>query len=259
MKKYCALIFLILLFLSDISLAQRYHIDLDDDKPESEKTDSGGRYSIPDRNSYQNQYKNRYKFNRKYPEKRYTSEANKSPVFSIEINGGQSAFEARVLTTWLLIPSTVSFGMNCLTTSDDFYAVSSELTIGNRMIDQKLSLEIGLKGLGGKVEKDRYEATMGALAFLVRAIYDIPDIEITYNRYLDLELSGEFCASPSPVSFGDTDQYFEMRTSLGINLTENKQNTILIGYRYIKADFDDGKNGWDKTLGSFYFGYRVKF
>ncbi|QTA83127.1 Uncharacterized protein dnl_55210 [Desulfonema limicola] len=255
MKNYCALIFLIFLFLPDISMAQRYHIDLDDQQPQPGKTESRDRYSNPN----QNRYRNRYKLNSKYPEKRYASRENRSPVFSIELNGGQSTFEARVLSTWLIIPSTVSFGINGLTASDDFYFVSSDLTVGNKMIDQKLSLEIGIRGLGGNVEKGRNESTIGVLGFLVKAVYDIPDIEVTYTRYLDLEIHGEFCASPSPVSFGDTEQYFEMRTGLGINLTENKQNTILVGYRYIKADFDDGRFEWDKTYDAFYFGYRIKF
>lgn len=263
MKKYFALILICLFLIPGISFAQRYRYDVEKEKSGTEKSgaeknDSRYRYKMQDRKSYRYRYKNNYNLNRKYPEKTYSTETS-SPNFSIELNGGQSAFEARVLTTWYILPSTISFGMNGLASSEDFYVISSDLTVGNKMFDQKLSLDIGLKGLGGQAEKGNNDATMAALSFLLRAIYDIPDIEVTYNRYLDFELFGEFCAAPSPVCFGDTDQYFEMRTGLGINLTENKQNTIIAGYRYIKADFDDGKNQWDKTNDSFFFGYKIKF
>lgn len=179
--------------------------------------------------------------------------------FSIEINGNSSAFEGRLgFRIPLLLSDSVYIGLNGLASDDDFYIVSTDLTYGTRVLDEKMGLDIGLKGSWGEAEKGEQDARMGALALMLKAEYDLPDIEITYSRYLDMEIFGELSISPSPLTFADGDKHMESRCGININLSQNKRSAFTLGYRYIKMDFED-RGDWNKKENSAYLGFRLRF
>ncbi len=180
------------------------------------------------------------------------------PRYSVEVNGNASAFEARLGLRRPLVPNSVFFGLGGITSDKDFYLLSAELAYGNRLLEDRLSLDIGLKGMWGEGEKGPVSANIGAVGLMIRAEYNLPDIEITYDRYLDLELFGELSMSPEPLTFADGETILDSRFGLNINLAQNKRSAIILGYRYIRMEFEE-KEDWDKSDKSAYIGFRIRF
>ncbi len=180
------------------------------------------------------------------------------PRYSIEINGNSSAFEGRLGLRMPILPNSVFFGLNGLTSDEDFYLISTEVSYGNLMLDEKLNLDIGLKGMWGEGEKDNISEDITAIGLMIRAEYDLPDIEISYDRYIDLDMFGELSLSPEPLTFGDGISIMDSRFGIHINLAQNKRSAILLGYRYVSMEFE-GISDWEKSEGSGYIGFRIRF
>ncbi|MGE0083775.1 MAG: hypothetical protein AB7S75_05080 [Desulfococcaceae bacterium] len=181
------------------------------------------------------------------------------PRYSIEINGNSSSFEGRLGLRIPILPNSVFFGLGGMTSDKDFYMISTEVAYGNLMLNQKLCLDIGLKGvLGGSEEYDLKE-DIGAVALMIKTEYNLPYIEFGYDRYIDLDIFGELSMSPEPLTFGDGVSFMESRFGLNINLAQNKRSAIILGYRYVMMEFDKEGEDWDKSDGSGYIGFRVRF
>jgi len=180
------------------------------------------------------------------------------PRYCIEVNGNASAFEARMGLRRPILPNSIFFGLGAITSDKDFYMISTELAYGNRLLDEKLSLDIGLKGMWGEGEEGSNSANIGAIALMIRAEYDLPDIEVSYDRYIDLDMFGELSMSPEPLTFAEGERIVDSRFGISINLAHNKRSAILLGYRYVLMEFDD-REDWDKSDKSGYVGFKIGF
>jgi hypothetical protein len=183
-----------------------------------------------------------------------------SSIYAFEVNGTSSTFEGRLSGRWpIMTYNTLSVGMNGIASSKDYWNLSADLLFGNRILEDRVILDLGLKGMWGEAESDNdKESELGAVGFLARVMWDLSEIELNYDTFINLELSGEVCMVPSSMVFEDMESYTEWRTSLGIHLSQDKRSTILLGYRDIRMELTD-LTEWEKDDNSFYLGYRLRF
>lgn len=178
-----------------------------------------------------------------------------------EVNANESLAEGRLSLTMPFLPEEVTMGLNGVISSDDFFTVSIDAVYANRLLSESLTLGVGFRGIFGNMEKsDDLDANITAAGFMGTLMWDVPDIEVYYDRYLDLELGAELCVAPSPLTFGDTDRYWEGRVYTALNLSQDKRSSVMLGYRYLSLDFTTDEDGeWSRADEGFYFGYRFRF
>lgn len=178
-----------------------------------------------------------------------------------EVNANDSLAEGRLSLTMPFLPEDVTMGINGVISADDFFTISIDGVYANRFLTDALTLGVGFRGIFGNMDKDdNVDANITAAGFMGTLIWDVPDIEVYYDRYLDIELAAELCVSPSPLTFGDTDRYLEGRFYTALNLSQDKRSSVMLGYRYLNLDFNTDENGeWSRTDEGFYFGYRFRF
>ena len=183
-------------------------------------------------------------------------------VFDLELNVSQSALEGRVETHFLVSDMMLTTGLDIVSSSseEDYTIGGLAVSLGGNTLTSDLQLDIGFRGIFGKVDKKREDGNVMALAFLIALIYDIPEIGI-YNRIpLDFEVRTEVNTAPEPLSFGDSNNYLEINTSLGLHVLGNKRGTLLVGYRNILSEFkNDERDDWELSDASWFVGYRFRF
>ncbi len=172
-----------------------------------------------------------------------------------EINANQSAAEGRLLIS----RQNVSAGIGVLYNDDKYTIGSAILSFVNTRLIEKLKFSIGFKGLMGTVKKRSGDVDLSAAGFLLSMGYDIPKLEIYYNMPLDFEFLAELCLAPSPLCFGDSDGYVELKTGLGLHVLGEKKGTLIVGYRTMETRFDETFNNWKMSDSAVFFGYRFTF
>ncbi len=205
-------------------------------------------------------------------------DAGSSNPFTVEVNANDSVFEGRISKVLTQTNHVLSVGVNGIYNQDEFTLISGDLTLGNRFMDyDNISFAIGFRGIGGVVEApegwdNHYDpwdyrddppldddVSVGAAGFLFSTIIELIDFDLYYGGNAGLDLLGEICYSPSPMAFGDTDSYMEGRLALGVNILSNRRGAILVGYRYLKVDFEDDYKAFDLEDDGAYFGFRLTF
>ncbi len=183
------------------------------------------------------------------------------PRSYLELNANASTAELRFGSNPDFFPDRLFFGLNGLVTDEDYFTISADLTYGNRMMNNRLALDIGIRAVAGDVEKGSVEdAVATALGLMAVITWDVPDLEVYYDRYIDLDLGAELCLAPKPLAFGDSERYQEARIFIVVHLLKDKTSSILLGYRDLRMDFDTDDDGeWAKNDEGLYFGYRLRF
>ncbi len=274
MKKIIVSVVLIMSVLSVNAFAQRYHYDPAAGK--NQQTPKGTReYQTPP-SSYkgttpQGTYKGTTPRGYKggsYPavpqETTYNYNGTQKivPITTyrhfFEINAASSEVEARLGMSWPVWDNFLSFGLDGLFSDEDYFIINGNLTYGNTMFSPRLRFDIGFKGLGGVADIGDQSSTLGCFGFLFKGAYDIPEVEVFTDFYLDLELLAELTVAPGPLAFSDTDNYYDTRIALAINVTQDKRSSLILGYRKVKMEFEDPVD-WEKKNDKFYFGFRLRF
>ncbi len=269
MKKIIVSVILIVSVLSVSAFAQRYHYDPEAGKNKgvNQETRKTTQPSVQTQDTYKGATPNGYKGS-SYPATPQESADNYGATRKIvpitnyrhffEINAASSEVEGRFGTSWEVWGNLLSLGMDGLFSDEDHFILNLNLTYGNTMFSPRLRFDIGFKGLWGEADIGENTSTLGALGFLFKGAYDFPEIEIFSDLFLDLELAAELTTAPSPLAFSDTDNYYDARIALAVNVTQDKRSSLIFGYRMIKMEFEDPVE-WKKKDDKFYFGFRLRF
>ncbi len=112
------------------------------------------------------------------------------------------------------------------------------LAVGNDALAPGLTCELGLKGIGGKVEKYSTKSDVGNLAFTLAGGYMLPRKIVP----LPLELRGNLEWAPEILSSLDSEGYFGYGLGLGFYLVDNA--ALILSFQHYKFDLDK-PNSWD--------------
>jgi len=174
-------------------------------------------------------------------------------TYDLEVNAGHSVLEARFNATLPLEQDFLTTGIGVLYNDDDYTIVDVKLALGGEVFLPGLRFNLGFKGLLGDIEKDVKDGDLMAIGFLLSAKYAIPETFLP----MPIDVSAGFTLAPDPLCFSDSDKYREFRTSLDFHII--KSGAIILGYRYIKAQFDNSFGQWDMSDRTLFVGYRMMY
>jgi len=173
--------------------------------------------------------------------------------YDLEVNVGSSVLEARFNATLPLEQNNLTTGIGVIYNDDDYKIADVKLALGGEAFLPELTFELGFKGLLGNMEKDYKDGDLMAVGFLLLGKYVIPEIILP----IPVDVSAGFAFAPDPLCFSDSEKYLEFRTGLDFHIITNA--IITLGYRYIKADFDNNYGQWDTSDGTLFIGYRMMY
>ncbi|MGM0402382.1 MAG: hypothetical protein ACQEQN_01560 [Thermodesulfobacteriota bacterium] len=175
--------------------------------------------------------------------------ARESFLFGIQAN--RSAIDLQAEIRFHTQPSTLYAGANGLYYEDKYSIFSTHAMVGN-VISRGLTGKIGFKGFVGEYERSRhYDPDLLALAFSISGSYDLSEVIITH--YVPVILHATISYSPRPISFDDTERFFESLFAADWMFLENAAITASV--RYLDVHFKQ----WESSHGSGYLGFKFIF
>jgi len=174
-------------------------------------------------------------------------------TYDLELNVGHSVLEARFNATLPLEQNFLTTGVGAIYNDDDYKIVDAKLALSGEAFLPELTFTLGFKGLLGNMEKGYKDGDLMAVGFLLLGKYAIPEIILP----IPVDVSVGFTFAPDPLCFSDSEKYLEVRTGLDFHIIKN--GIITLGYRYIKAHFDNNYGQWDMSDGTIFIGYRMMY
>ena len=174
-------------------------------------------------------------------------------TYDLELNVGHSVLEARFNATLPLEQNLLTTGVGAIYNDDDYKIVDAKLALSGEAFLPELTFTLGFKGLLGNMEKGSKDGDLMAVGFLLLGKYAIPEIILP----IPVDVSVGFTFAPDPLCFSDSEKYLEARTGLDFHII--KSGIITLGYRYIKAHFDNNYGQWDMSDGTIFIGYRMLY
>lgn len=172
----------------------------------------------------------------------------------VEINANSSDVEGRVVGTIFRHQADVKAGGGILYSDDDYLISHLSLSLNDSVFTEALSLGIGFKGVYGRFENDiAPNDDLGAIGFLVCGEYDFNKHPLQWP----VTISADVSLAPSPLSFGDTDQYLDANISVCGFVHRNAG--VVLGYRYVEAKFDYEPGNAKHADDAIFLGCRLVF
>lgn len=288
MKKTIFLIFMILFVISSISSADAYTLagsdsfSTEDLSGKGSSAPSGRSYRYDDymsgsekRSTYRPKSSGDSGYN--YDDYMGTSQSDNSrynnntrPVrtrepmpyhFEFEANVNPNVVEGRLGAFLPMNLNSLGAAVGILYDKDNFTIGNADLTFGNRQTNDPFLFDIGIRGIVGSAEKpdSTYNGDFKGLGFLVSAIYNLQGAEVFYQMPINFEIAGEMSFAPTPVCFGDGEQYMEAKISLGLDLFGDGRGFIVVGGRYVNLRLSKYSEEWDASGGSVFLGFKLRF
>ena len=174
-------------------------------------------------------------------------------TYDLELNVGRSVLEARFNATLPLEQNFLTTGVGAIYSDYNYKIVDAKLALSGEAFLPELTFNLGFKGLLGNMEEGVKDGDLMAVGFLLAGKYAIPEIILP----IPVDVSVGFTYAPDPLCFSDSEKYLEIRTGLDFHIIAS--GIITLGYRYIKADFDNNYGQWDKSDGTIFIGYRMLY
>jgi len=173
--------------------------------------------------------------------------------YDLEVNVGHSALETRFNATLPLEQNYLTTGIGAIYNDDDYKIVDVKLALSGEAFLPELTFELGFQGLLGNMEEGVKDGDLIAVGFLLAGKYAIPEIILP----IPVDVSVGFTFAPDPLCFSDSKKYLAVKAGLDFHIITN--GIITLGYRYIKADFDNNDGQWDTSDGTLFIGYRMMY
>jgi hypothetical protein len=172
-------------------------------------------------------------------------------TFSFGIQANSNAVEFLGEAGILLKPSTFYAGGNGIYFEDKYSMLGVHGMVGN-LISPGLTGKVGFKGVTGKFKRPRHDdSNLLAIGFSVSGRYNLAEVIATH--YVPLILHATVTVSPKPLSFNETNRFFE--GILGVDWMFLENAAVTASFRYLDVGFDL----WDRTHGSGYGGLKFIF
>ncbi len=173
--------------------------------------------------------------------------------FSAALQANQNSVEGIITITLPVAGSFIDVTGNVLYAEDRYSITGVGLLVGNEILTG-LTGKIGFRPVAGVLRRTGKDSDILAVGFSLQAEYDLSKVYL--QRNIPLSLNASVTASPSPLSFEDTDNYFEATAGIDINVLENGAVTAM--FRYINIDSDKPVS-WKKDDATGYIGFKFKF
>lgn len=174
-------------------------------------------------------------------------------TYQLELNASHSSVEAQFDIVQDLDVGLLITGIGGVYNDDDYKIADLKMALGSEMLIPGLNCALGFKGLLGEIEFDNIDGDLGAIGFLLSAVYDLPKTVAT----IPLQILAEVTVAPRPLCFIDSDKYVEMKAGFGIHILENA--AIIVGYKHIDIHFDKELANRKMSDDIISVGYRLSF
>jgi hypothetical protein len=175
--------------------------------------------------------------------------------FMAFLNAGSSTVQAGLDVNHTLDQGYVRSGLSGIYTNRDkreYKIVEGHLTIGNEVVIEGLTGELGIKGLLGSVDKGFGNKELGCLAFTLGGTYQLPKavFPVTTKIFTGIDWT------PSPLAFIDTDRYFDFK--LGVDVFLVKNAAMEFSYQHYNIGMNNPRD-WDLKDNVFTVGVKLQF
>ena len=172
--------------------------------------------------------------------------------YELEMNVNNKTFETALGFSVPLQTNSLNTRFNYIYKEDRYKKGGGELMLGNRFLKDRLGFKLGFNGIYGEIMDLRSDPKISNIGFVFGIDYEIPEGDLP----VPVVLATKGSLAPEPMSFKDTENHFEYRANLDINILNNAG--ITMGYRYFKTDFEDFyKNSYSEQ--SVFIGYKLTF
>jgi hypothetical protein len=184
----------------------------------------------------------------------YTGISN-AQTFEAFLNAGTSTVQAGLNVEHKLDQGKLLTGLSGIDTNDEgkFKLLEGHLAIGNEMLMEGLSGELGIKGIVGSVERGTRSGDLGGLGFMVGGAYRLPKGSLPISTKVFADLSW----TPSPLAFLDTKQYFDMKAGIDFFLVENAALEFTV--QHYSARMKNGPRDWSRYDNIATIGVKLRF
>lgn len=174
-------------------------------------------------------------------------------TYDFEVNNGNSVLEARFNSTLPLGGDFIKTGIGAVYNNDDYTIGDITLGWGREVFVPELRFTLGFRGILGDIETDDKDSDLSGVGVLFSGAYKIPEAFLP----LPMDISAQVCLVPDPFCFSDSETYLEWRASIGFGIM--KGGALILGYRYIKARFDDNQDQWEMSDEMIFLGYQFRY
>ncbi|MCF8025124.1 MAG: YfaZ family protein [Desulfobacteraceae bacterium] len=174
--------------------------------------------------------------------------------FDLGLQVNNSAIEVLAGIELPTMPGQMRVDANGLYEDDEYKMIGASLTIGDTVITPGLTGRLGFRGIVGKFERTGKDSDLYSSAFVLEAEYDLSSAYLSYYIPVTLRAGANF--GPSPLCFGDTENYMELTAGVEWWIIENA--ALMLNFRYIDVEFNDPVK-WDETDSAAYGGIKLRF
>lgn len=176
-------------------------------------------------------------------------------TFDTFLNAGTSTVQAGLDVEHKLDQGKLLTGLSGIQVNDEgsLRLIEGHLAVGNDMLAEGLSGELGIKGLIGSADKGDRSSDIGGLGFMIGGAYRLPkgNLPVTTKVFAGLSWS------PSPLCFVDMERYFDAKIGVDFYLIENA--ALEFAYQHYNLKMKNGPGGWSRTDDLLTIGVKLRF
>jgi opacity protein-like surface antigen len=177
-------------------------------------------------------------------------------TYRLELHAGGSSIHAGMDTKYYVNRGYLKIGGDLVYSDDDdekYTLGDARVLVGSETLYPGLEVELGFKGLVGKAEDDDNEGEVAGIGFMGAVAYKLPE----YISPIPIELWLNMTGAPQPLSFGDLENYFDLKTGVSFYIVENA--AAVISYRYHSLEVEEDDDDFNIRDDTFTLGLQINF
>lgn len=167
-----------------------------------------------------------------------------------------STVDARVAYLEKIDYGMMEAGIEGTYKSDEYKLMSLDLGVKSDDFLPGSRYKLGFRGVYADAEKnDDLDSQLTSLCFVLGIEQDLSSNINPVS--IPISFGAEVSFSPEPLTWGDGEDYLELRANMNFHIMGNA--SVILEYRYLEAEFEDDGHNWEKEDHNFLFGYRIRF
>jgi hypothetical protein len=161
--------------------------------------------------------------------------------WELDLSAGSTSLSGGIHYKTYLDAGYIRVGGTGTYTDDDdseYRWISLDMFVGSDTVRPGLFVDLGLRGILGRVKEPLRSGDLGALGFAVAAGY-LFSRDVTL---IPIEVFSTLTWAPGPLSFRDTESFFQ--TDLGVGLRIIRNASLFASYTYYRVELESGSTDW---------------